>query len=140
MAAETKLWSSENKSGSKISDVKKPVWPFYDVLYFLANKVNSKHPIINISIEVALPENLPKNQTKKGLKNQVLYEKLNENLIFTVKCLEGHLQVTYFLFNNCDYNFKWAFCCCCCCFLWLFLQTSLLGSFPLNNNNIKNFL
>ena len=56
----------KTKGGSGTSDVKKPAWPFYDSLYFLADKVNPRDTICNNSTEVPSRESVPKKRSKKG--------------------------------------------------------------------------
>ena len=56
----------KTKGGSGTSDVKKPAWPFYDSLYFLADKVNSRDTSCNNSTEVPSPERVPKKRSQKG--------------------------------------------------------------------------
>ena len=58
--------AAKTKSGSGTSDVKKPVWPFYDSLYFLDDNVNSRDTICNIFTEVPSPESVPKKRNKEG--------------------------------------------------------------------------
>ena len=57
--------AAKTKSGSGTSDVKKPVWPFYDTLYFLDDDVNPRDTICNISTEVPSSECIPKKRSKK---------------------------------------------------------------------------
>ena len=58
--------AAKTKSGSETSDVKKPVWPFYDSLYFLADNVNPTDTICNISTGV--PSKVyRKNEAKRSL-------------------------------------------------------------------------
>ena len=58
--------AAKNKRGSGTSDVKKPVWPFYDSFYFLADNVNPRDTICNISTEVLSPEGVQKKRNKRG--------------------------------------------------------------------------
>ena len=58
--------AAKTKCGSETSDVKKPVWPFYDSLYFLADNVNPRDTICNISTGV--PSKVyRKNEAKRSL-------------------------------------------------------------------------
>ena len=63
--------AAKTKSGSGTSDVKKPVWPFYDSLYFLDDNVSPRDTICNISTEIPSPKTVPKNEARKDRKNQV---------------------------------------------------------------------